>query len=46
MEARERRHSILRGGAERDAEYIDVEWRAGFMDLIARDPQRVVLSSP
>ena len=41
----ERRHSILREALERGAEYVDVEWRAGFADLIARDPQRVVLSS-
>jgi hypothetical protein len=24
---------------------VDVEWRAGFADLIARNPRRVVLSS-
>ena len=41
----ERRHSILREALERGAEYVDVEWRAGLVDLIARDPQRVVLSS-
>ncbi len=41
----ERRHSILRQALDRGAEYVDVEWRAGFADLIARDPRRVVLSS-
>jgi 3-dehydroquinate dehydratase/shikimate dehydrogenase len=41
----ERRHSVLREALERGAEYVDVEWRAGFADLIARDPRRVVLSS-
>ena len=41
----ERRHAILREALERGAEYVDVEWRAGFADLIARDPRRVVLSS-
>src|SRR4029077_11802599 len=41
----ERRHSILREALERGAEYVDVEWRAGFADLIARDPPRAILSS-
>jgi 3-dehydroquinate dehydratase/shikimate dehydrogenase len=41
----ERRHSILRQALEDGAEYVDVEWRAGFEDLIARDPRRIVLSS-
>jgi len=41
----ERRQSVLREALDRGAEYVDVEWRAGFADLIARDPQRVVLSS-
>ena len=41
----ERRHSILREALDGGAEYVDVEWRAGFADLIARDPRRVVLSS-
>jgi len=41
----ERRHSILSDALDRGAEYVDVEWRAGFADLIARDPRRVVLSS-
>jgi shikimate dehydrogenase/3-dehydroquinate dehydratase type I len=41
----ERRHSILRDALDCAAEYVDVEWRAGFADLIARDPRRVVLSS-
>ena len=41
----EQRHSILREALDDGAEYVDVEWRAGFADLIARDPRRVVLSS-
>jgi 3-dehydroquinate dehydratase/shikimate dehydrogenase len=41
----ERRHSILREALNHGAEYVDVEWRAGFADLVARDPRRVVLSS-
>ena len=41
----ERRQSILREALDRGADYVDVEWRAGFADLIARDPRRVVLSS-
>jgi 3-dehydroquinate dehydratase/shikimate dehydrogenase len=41
----ERRRSILREALLCGAEYVDVEWRAGFTDLIARDPRRIVLSS-
>jgi 3-dehydroquinate dehydratase / shikimate dehydrogenase len=41
----ERRRSTLREALDRGAEYVDVEWRAGFEDLVARDPRRVVLSS-
>jgi 3-dehydroquinate dehydratase / shikimate dehydrogenase len=41
----QRRHSILREALDHGAEYVDVEWRAGFTDLIPRDPRRVVLSS-
>jgi 3-dehydroquinate dehydratase/shikimate dehydrogenase len=41
----ERRHVILGDALDRGAEYVDVEWRAGFADLIARNPRRVVLSS-
>lgn len=41
----ERRHSILREALDCGAEYVDVEWRAGFADLIARDSRRIVLSS-
>ena len=40
----ERRHSVLREALNRGAEYVDVEWRAGFVDLIAQDPRRIVLS--
>ena len=41
----EQRRSILTEALDRGADYVDVEWRAGFADLIARDPRRVVLSS-
>ena len=41
----ERRHAILREALDHGAEYVDVEWRAAFADLIARDPRRVVVSS-
>jgi 3-dehydroquinate dehydratase / shikimate dehydrogenase len=41
----EQRRSILREALDRGAEYADVEWRAGFADLIRRDPRRIVLSS-
>jgi 3-dehydroquinate dehydratase / shikimate dehydrogenase len=41
----QRRHAILGEALDRGAEYVDVEWRAGFADLIARNPRRVVLSS-
>ena len=39
------RHRILADALDRGAEYVDVEWRARFNDLIARDSgRRVVLS--
>jgi len=41
----ERRHAILGEALAHGAEYVDVEWRAGFADLIAQNPRRVVLSS-
>ena len=41
----ERRRAILREALDRGAEYVDVEWRAGFDGVIARDPKRVVLST-
>ena len=41
----ERRQSILREALDGGADYVDVEWRAGFVDLIASDPRRVVVSS-
>jgi 3-dehydroquinate dehydratase/shikimate dehydrogenase len=41
----ERRHVVLRDALELGAEYVDVEWRAGFADLIARNARRVVHSS-
>jgi 3-dehydroquinate dehydratase / shikimate dehydrogenase len=40
----EERRGILRTALDLGAEFVDVEWRAGFDDLIARDPARVVVS--
>ena len=39
------RRAILRQALEQGAEWVDVEWRAGFDDLIARAPARVIVSS-
>src|SRR3954453_23280120 len=39
------RHQILARALELGAEYVDVEWQAGFDDLIASDGPRVVVSS-
>ena len=41
----ERRRRILREALEGGAEYVDVEWRAGFAEIVARDPRRIVLSA-
>lgn len=41
----EERRSILEQALDGGAEFVDVEWRAGFSDLVARDPRRIVLSS-
>src|ERR671930_2397972 len=41
----ETRKGLLRQALDGGAEYVDVEWRAGFADLIARDTRRVVVSS-
>lgn len=42
----EERRRILREALERGAEYVDIEWKAGFTDVIASTRgQRVVLSS-
>ena len=41
----EQRRVLLVDALDGGAEYVDVEWRAGFADVIARDPRRVVLSS-
>lgn len=40
----EERRGILRTALDLGAEFVDVEWRAGFDDVIARDPARVVVS--
>jgi 3-dehydroquinate dehydratase/shikimate dehydrogenase len=41
----ERRKAILIEALDAGAEFVDVEWRAGFNDVVARDPARVVVSS-
>jgi 3-dehydroquinate dehydratase/shikimate dehydrogenase len=41
----ERRKAILLEALDAGAEYVDVEWRAGFNDVIGRDPLHVVVSS-
>ena len=38
------RRAILLRALDAGAEFVDVEWRAGFDDVIARDPARVVVS--
>jgi len=38
------RRAILRRAVEAGAEFVDVEWRAGFDDVIALDPGRIVVS--
>src|SRR5688572_25388401 len=38
------RRAILGRALDLGAEFVDVEWQAGFSDLVARDPARVVLS--
>jgi 3-dehydroquinate dehydratase/shikimate dehydrogenase len=38
------RRSILTQALDAGAEFVDVEWRAGFDDVIAVDPARVVVS--
>ena len=40
----EERRAILRQAVQAGAEFVDVEWRAGFDDVIALDPQRSVVS--
>jgi 3-dehydroquinate dehydratase/shikimate dehydrogenase len=41
----EERRRILLQALDIGAEYVDVEWRAGFDDVIERDPKRVVVSA-
>jgi 3-dehydroquinate dehydratase/shikimate dehydrogenase len=41
----EERHRILSEALESGAEYVDIEWRARFDDLVSRGGRRVVLSS-
>ena len=40
----EERRGILRHALAAGAEFVDVEWRAGFDDVIAQDPARTVVS--
>ena len=42
----EERKQILRDGLARGAEYVDIEWKAGFTDLLSSSAgRRVVISS-
>jgi 3-dehydroquinate dehydratase/shikimate dehydrogenase len=40
----EMRRALLRQALDEGADYVDLEWRADFGDLIAREPRRVVIS--
>jgi 3-dehydroquinate dehydratase / shikimate dehydrogenase len=39
------RRAFLAQALDRGAEYVDVEWRAGFTEVIAQAPDRVIVSS-
>jgi 3-dehydroquinate dehydratase/shikimate dehydrogenase len=39
------RRALLAQALDRGAEYVDVEWRAGFTEVIAQAPARVIVSS-
>lgn len=39
------RRRLLDQALNLGADYVDIEWRAGFDDLVRRDPRRVILSS-
>src|SRR5258705_6063819 len=41
----EARRALLRQALDAGAEYVDVEWQAGFGDLVSHDPRRIVISS-
>jgi 3-dehydroquinate dehydratase/shikimate dehydrogenase len=41
----ERRQAVLMEALDAGAEYVDVEWRAGFTAVAGKDPARVILSS-
>ena len=43
--AEEHRRALLRQALDMGAEYVDVEWRAGFDDLIRDHAARIVISS-
>src|SRR3954454_24455502 len=38
------RRRILEEALELGADYVDIEWRAGFADLIAKHPGRIIVS--
>ena len=40
----EERRRILAGAFEHGAEFVDVEWQAGFQELVAANPSRAVVS--
>ena len=39
------RRALLAQALDRGAEYVDVEWRAGFTEVIAQAPDRAIVSS-
>jgi 3-dehydroquinate dehydratase/shikimate dehydrogenase len=39
------RRRILEQALELDADYVDIEWRAGFADLIPKHPGRIIVST-
>src|SRR5436190_3268975 len=42
----ETRKQLLEGALRSDAEFVDIEWRSGFVDVVARTAgRRVILSS-
>ena len=41
----DQRRALLAQALDRGAEYVDVEWRAGFTEVIAQAPNRVIVSS-
>lgn len=41
----EERHRLLAAAFREGAEYVDVEWKADFVDLLRADPRRLIVSS-